>query len=40
MLSTREQSGMRYFFVEQEEYTHTALESLKEDIEYLKKMEY
>jgi len=40
MLRAREQSGMRYFFVEQEEYTRTALDSLKEDIDYLKKLAY
>lgn len=40
MLKASEQSGMRYFFVEQEEYTRTALESLKEDIDYLEKLEY
>jgi sugar phosphate isomerase/epimerase len=40
MLASSEQSGMKYFFVEQEEYASTALESLKYDIEYLKKLEY
>jgi len=40
MLKAGEQSGLRYFFVEQEEYTHTALESLKDDIDYLKKLSY
>ena len=40
MLKNSEQSGLKYFFVEQEEYTSSAFESLKEDIEYLKKLEY
>lgn len=40
ILKGGEQSGLKYFFVEQEEYTSTALESLKEDIEYLKKLDY
>lgn len=40
MLKASEQSGLRYFFVEQEEYTHSALESLKDDIDYLKKLSY
>ena len=38
MLSLAKESGMKYFFVEQEEYTSTALESLKQDIAYLKKI--
>ena len=40
MLTNSEQSGMKYFFVEQEEYASTALESLKYDIDFLKKLEY
>ena len=40
MLANSEQSGMKYFFVEQEEYASTALESLKQDIDFLKKLEY
>jgi sugar phosphate isomerase/epimerase len=31
-------SGMKYFFIEQEEYTVSAFQSLKEDLEYLKKL--
>jgi len=40
LLKNGEQSGMKYFFVEQEEYTSSALESLKEDISYLQKLDY
>jgi hypothetical protein len=40
MLKNSEQSGMKYFFVEQEEYASSALESLKEDIAYLQKLDY
>jgi sugar phosphate isomerase/epimerase len=40
MLQHSEQSGLKYFFVEQEEYTHIALESLKEDMAYLKQLDY
>jgi sugar phosphate isomerase/epimerase len=40
MLKNSKQSGMKYFFVEQEEYASSALESLQEDIVYLKKLEY
>lgn len=37
MLASKNRSGLRYFFVEQEEYTHSALESLQEDYDYLMK---
>jgi len=30
--------GMKYFFIEQEEYTHTAFESMKYDYDYLMKL--
>lgn len=40
MLKNSEQSGMKYFFVEQEEYASSALESLKDDIAYLQKLDY
>ena len=40
MLKNSEQSGLKHIFVEQEEYAGTALESMKIDIEYLKKLEY
>ena len=32
------QSGMKYFYVEQEEYEHNAMQSLKEDMDYLAKL--
>lgn len=36
MLSSAGKSGMRYYFVEQEEYSNSAFESIKENFEYLK----
>ena len=36
MLKLAKQSGMKHFFVEQEEYTSTALESLQQDFDYLR----
>jgi sugar phosphate isomerase/epimerase len=38
MLGMAKASGMKYFFVEQEEYSSTAMESLKHDIDYLKRI--
>jgi len=38
LYENRKLSGMKHFFVEQEEYASTALESLSYDIEYLKKL--
>jgi sugar phosphate isomerase/epimerase len=38
MLKHKEQAGLKYFFVEQEEYAATPLESMKYNMEYLKKM--
>lgn len=38
MFSYAKQSGMKHFFVEQEDYTVNALESSKYDFEYLAKM--
>jgi sugar phosphate isomerase/epimerase len=38
ILKSADQSGLKYYFVEQEEYTNSALESLKDDITYLNKM--
>lgn len=38
MLASAKKSGMKHFFVEQEEYTSTALESLTEDYAYLMKV--
>jgi len=34
----QKQSGMKYFFVEQEEYTSNALQSMKENMDYLGKL--
>lgn len=39
ILEHRKQSGMKYFFVEQEEYTSTPLESMKENMRYLSKLD-
>ena len=38
MLAHTKQAGMKYFFIEQEEYTGTALECLSYNIQYLKKL--
>ena len=38
LLSNRAQSGLKYFFIEQEEYTSTPMESMTENMEYLKKL--
>jgi len=38
MLDNEKKAGMKYIFVEQEEYTNNAYDSMKEDMEYLKKM--
>jgi len=40
MLLNADQSGMKYFFVEQEEYTSTPLESMKHNMAYLKNLEF
>jgi sugar phosphate isomerase/epimerase len=40
MLQSSKKAGMKYFFVEQEEYTGTALESLKYNYDYLKNLDY
>lgn len=39
MLANAKKSGMKHFFVEQEEYTNTAFESLQQDFDYLMKLE-
>lgn len=39
ILKHSKQSGMKYFYVEQEEYASTALESMKENMDYLAKLE-
>ena len=38
MFDNAKQSGMEYFFIEQEEYTSTALESMQQNMAYLKKL--
>jgi hypothetical protein len=38
MMKNAGKSGMKHFFVEQEEYTNSAFESVEHDFRYLKKM--
>jgi sugar phosphate isomerase/epimerase len=38
MLDNEKKAGMKYIFIEQEEYTKNAYESMKEDMAYLKNM--
>lgn len=38
LLDNRELSGLKYYFIEQEEYTNTPMESMKYNMDYLKKM--
>jgi sugar phosphate isomerase/epimerase len=40
MLENAKKAGMKYFFVEQEEYTGTAFDCLKYNMDYLKKVNY
>jgi sugar phosphate isomerase/epimerase len=40
MLQNAKKSGMKYFFVEQEEYANNALESITYDYAYLMKLDY
>jgi len=40
MLKKGKQSGMKYFFVEQEEYASTPFESMKENMDYLARLKY
>ena len=40
MLQSAKKSGMKYFFVEQEEYANSALESITYDYAYLMKLNY
>jgi sugar phosphate isomerase/epimerase len=40
MLKHSKQAGMKYFFVEQEEYTSTPFESMKENMDYLAKLKF
>lgn len=39
MLKHRKESGLKYFFIEQEEYTSTPLESMKYNMDYLTKLD-
>ena len=36
MFDNRKESGMKYFFIEQEDYTHTPLESMQHNMNYLR----
>lgn len=38
LLRHRKQSGLRYFFIEQEEYTHTPVESMQYNMNYLSRL--
>jgi len=38
LLENRKLSGLKYFFVEQEEYTSTPIESMKENMDFLSKI--
>ncbi len=38
LLKNRKESGMKYFFIEQEEYASTAFESMQVNMNYLKKV--
>ena len=40
LLQHAKQAGMKHFFLEQEEYAHTAFESIRIDYDYLSKLEY
>ncbi len=40
ILANSKLSGMKYFYVEQEEYTQSPIESMKENMAYLKKLNY
>ncbi len=40
LLQHGKQSGMKHFFLEQEEYTHSAFESVQIDYDYLEKLHY
>jgi sugar phosphate isomerase/epimerase len=40
MLQNAKRAGMKYFFVEQEEYSGTAFDCLKYNMDYLKKLNY
>jgi sugar phosphate isomerase/epimerase len=36
LLKSTDQSGLKYFFIEQEDYSSTPLESMKQNMKYLK----
>jgi len=40
LLQHARQSGMKYFFLEQEEYSHSAFESIQIDYDFLAKLDY
>ena len=40
MLRNGKQSGMKYFFVEQEEYASTPFESMRQNMDYLAKLRF
>ncbi len=40
MLQHSKQSGLKYFFVEQEEYASTPFESMQQNMDYLKKLKW
>jgi sugar phosphate isomerase/epimerase len=40
MFQNAQKSGMKYYFVEQEEYTNNAMASLQHNINYLRKLNY
>lgn len=40
LLQHAKQAGMKHFFLEQEEYAHTAFESIQIDYDYLVKLDY
>jgi sugar phosphate isomerase/epimerase len=40
LLQHARQAGMKYFFLEQEEYAHSAFESIQIDYDYLAKLDY
>jgi hypothetical protein len=40
LLQRASQAGMKHFFLEQEEYAHSAFESIRIDYDYLAKLDY
>jgi hypothetical protein len=40
LLQHAKQAGMKHFFLEQEEYAHSAFESIQIDYDYLAKLDY